>query len=1026
MGNLFRKAASILLALTFVVGSAATLSGISIVSSATSSTELVDGETIEYGLYPQSRVTDEALISELNALEQKWTYYEYYAGSNKELADLIVIGSAARLDFMKYCDVEYNGERYRGVYYEKFRPDNASLYPSDSNSGLKLAFALNTVYWYKYEPISWKVIDAESGTLLAIKALDAQPFNNFHCLMSAYKYYVTKDKYPANDYAHSSLRTWLNNDFYNTAFNENEKSGIKTSVINVNESTVSDKVYLLSDEDVVNTEYGFSADKNETDIARRFVGSEYAQSQGLRCYFTISNGRVNSLNAISSYTRSAGDKDNTIVSCDNNGKVTQIATIDGCNAVVPAIKINTGKYTLTLDANSGKFDNGNSLIERTYKAGEAVGDIEVPHKDGCTFIGWDITIPAAMPEKDLIATAVWKGEEHKAVFNPNGGKFNDGTTVSKTVITECGKKIEAPTVTKKGYIFKGWSPAVPAFAPAADLEFSALWEAATDTLYCMEYYYMDINGEYGSPTYKFASGTTGATVSEKPKTEKGYHIDTDKSILSGIIASDGSLVLKVYYARNKYTITFNGNGGTVNGKSSVSESYYHGAAVASPTDLQKNGYTFSGWDTAVVSPAAADAVYNAQWKANSYKVTYIVDGNEIHADSFAYGEVTVPYDYVPQKTGCTFTGWVNDLPETMPANDIIRTASWSVNSYNAKFYIDIDAADYETVSVEYGSEIIPPTSPLKTGYVFAGWSLDGVNILDDLGVMDSVNGKSFYAVWLLATDIRYTVETYTMNTQGVYEVSSRSFSGMTGEKVTAEYTVSEGFALNKEKSILNGTIAADDSLVLKVYIDRNSYALTTIVDGKETTVNYLYGAIISKPEDPSKPGFKFIRWSGDIPDTMPANDINITAVFEQAYTCPDCGKEIVGEDAIAAHIKAESALKATVKIKNNPGDRIIKFGETLRLTAETSNLPDGVEIVWYVDGDEVARGETFEISFENGTKTVEVKLVDSQGNVLRGRDGTESTDYQTVTVKSNLWLRIIAFFKKLFGKRDIIVQSIMG
>lgn len=282
MRNLFRKAASIFLALTLVIGSAATLSELSITASAASGAELIDGKTIEFGSYPQSRVTDEAWISELNALEQKWTYYEYYAGSNKEMSDIIVIGSAVRLDYMKYCDVEYNGEKYRGVYYEKFRPDNASLYPSDSNSGLKLAFSLNTVYWYKYEPISWKVIDAESGTLLAIKALDAQPFNNFHCLMSAYKYYVTKDKYPANDYAHSSLRTWLNNDFYNTAFNENEKSEISTSVINVNDSSVSDKVYSLSDEDVINTKYGFSSDKNETDTARRFVGSEYAQSQGLR------------------------------------------------------------------------------------------------------------------------------------------------------------------------------------------------------------------------------------------------------------------------------------------------------------------------------------------------------------------------------------------------------------------------------------------------------------------------------------------------------------------------------------------------------------------------------------------------------------------------------------------------------------------------------------------------------------------------------------------------------------------------
>lgn len=1023
MRSVFKRAMSLFLAMALIAGMGVLVPN----ATAIETSKLTNGAIVEFGSYPQSKVTDEALIAALNKLELNWQYYEYYAGTDKDRPYALVDNSAARLDFMKYCDVEYNGEKYRAVLYEKFRPNHTIVYPLDDNSGSRYFFSLNTVYWYKYEPISWKVLDAENGIACATTALDAQPFNNYYCLYSSFDYYTTRDGHPANDYAYCSLRTWLNDDFYNTAFGESEKTEIATSAVETSGTITNDKVYLLSSDDIVNVDYGFMSDGAAADNARKIDGSEYALSQNLYCSASISGGRTDSLRTIFWYTRTAGsdtEKENLICT-DNNGEITQTGPIDRCVGVVPAIQLKVN-YTLTLDANGGKFDNGESAIKHTYKSGQSVSSPEIPHREGCAFVGWDISIPSVMPSNDIVAKAVWQGEKYSATFDANGGEFEDGSTGVKTIPTECSKAINTPAVTKTGYVLKGWSPAVPSEAPATDLNFSAVWEPAKNTRYTVSYYFMDVNGEYGdTPERSYLSGTTGTTVSERIRTYDGFKIDYNRSVLSGVIEPDGSLELKVYYERKQYSVTFYGNGGKVNGKDSHTVRYYHGAAVTAPSSIQRDGYAFAGWDPEIASVATKNAGYYAQWSANSYNVRYVVDGIEVHTDTFEFGAKTIPYSEIPQKTGYTFSGWVNDLPQTMPAYDIVRTASWQVNSYEARFFESIDSSDYESVLVNYGSEIsAPKTAPTKVGYIFAGWSLDGETVLSNLGTMDNENGKSFYAVWTPASDVYYTVEIHIMTTEGNYESTSIVYNRTAGVSVSARYSVPTGFSLNKSKSILSGVVAADSSLVLKVYLDRNLYKFTTVVDGETSSVEYLYGAVVSEPNEPVKQGYKFVGWDKEIPSTMPASDISVSAVFEKSYLCPDCGNEFVGEDVINDHIAMESARKATIKIKNNPGNKVIKYGETLKLTAETKNMQAGTEIVWYIDGLEAARGETIEISFENGTKTVEVKLVDSDGNTLKDKDGNDISDYQTVTVKSNLWLKIVAFFKKLFGKSPIIVQTL--
>ena len=85
------------------------------------------GDLIQYGNYPQSRVTDEKLLEELEAAEKAWVSYGYYKGSG-----IPNDGDMKPSDYMKYCDVLLGGKRFRGVRFSEYRPRYTY---SSSNNG---------------------------------------------------------------------------------------------------------------------------------------------------------------------------------------------------------------------------------------------------------------------------------------------------------------------------------------------------------------------------------------------------------------------------------------------------------------------------------------------------------------------------------------------------------------------------------------------------------------------------------------------------------------------------------------------------------------------------------------------------------------------------------------------------------------------------------------------------------------------------------------------------------------------------
>ncbi len=252
------------------------------------------GEYVLMGTYPQSEVKDTELKNALTALSGAlpaaeasgaWISYEYYIEYNNTNA------------FMWYQDVDHDGERYRGVYFIKYRPyytsymDQEGLTYQDDNG-----YFTEEIYWFKYEPIKWRILSEKDGKamLFSEMILDSQEYYYRSWSDSSIENEDEDIKQTAssNNYEYSGMRQWLNTDFYNIAFNDTEKEAVEITLVDNSAATTSssnniyacndteDKVFLLSYREVLNSEYGFETSYSGYDIYREKITTSYARCQG--------------------------------------------------------------------------------------------------------------------------------------------------------------------------------------------------------------------------------------------------------------------------------------------------------------------------------------------------------------------------------------------------------------------------------------------------------------------------------------------------------------------------------------------------------------------------------------------------------------------------------------------------------------------------------------------------------------------------------------------------------------------------
>ena len=288
-------------------------------------------------------------------------------------------------------------------------------------------------------------------------------------------------------------------------------------------------------------------------------------------------------------------------------------------------KANT--YTVTLNRQSGT--GGSDSVTATYDA--AMPSATMPTRTGYTFGGYyDATsggtqyytntgASARTWNKTAAATlyARWTANNYAVTLNGNGGS---GGTASVTATYDAAMP-SATMPSRTGYTFAGFYDTSAAsggtqyytaagasartWNKASATELFARWAPRTDTAYTVEHYYMDTEGAYASTpdVTESKTGTTAATVTyaDEKADRAGFTYDAEKSGESTAIAADGSTVIRLYYSRNQYTVTFLGNDGqTLKTQTGV---YYGTAATApeAPAILSVDGDTanhliFDSWD----------------------------------------------------------------------------------------------------------------------------------------------------------------------------------------------------------------------------------------------------------------------------------------------------------------------------------------------------------------------------------------------------------------------------------------------
>ena len=101
-----------------------------------------------------------------------------------------------------------------------------------------------------------------------------------------------------------------------------------------------------------------------------------------------------------------------------------------------------------------------------------------------------------------------------------------------------------------------------------------------------------------------------------------------------------------------------------------------------------------------------------------HTLKYVIDDEDYETFQLYEGDDIIPLDE-PTKEGYTFSGW-SEIPETMPAKDVVVTGTFTINKY--KLTYKVDDVEYKTSEIEYGATITPEPSPTKEGYTFSGWS----------------------------------------------------------------------------------------------------------------------------------------------------------------------------------------------------------------------------------------------------------------------------------------------------------------
>ena len=327
-----------------------------------------------------------------------------------------------------------------------------------------------------------------------------------------------------------------------------------------------------------------------------------------------------------------------------------------------------------------------------------------------------------------------------------------------------------------------------------------------------------------------------------------------------VYTQNEALTLYPVWNTNKYTITFDTNGGSE--IAPITQDY--GTEITAPDNPTRKGYTFKGWDKEIPETMPSENItVKAQWKINQYTIAFDTNGgSEIAPITQDYGtKITAPDN--PTRKGYTFKGWDKEIPETMPAENITVKAQWKINQYTITFDTN-GGSEITPITQDYGTKITVPDNPTRKGYTFKGWDKE----IPEAMPAENITVK---AQWEIN---QYTI---TFDTNGGSEIAP--ITQDYGTEITApDKPTRKGYTFKGWDKEIPETMPAEN-ITVKAQWEINQYTITFDTNGGSeiAPITQDYGTEITAPDNPTRKGYTFRGWDKEIPETMPAENITITA-----------------------------------------------------------------------------------------------------------------------------------------------------
>ncbi|MEE0912501.1 MAG: InlB B-repeat-containing protein [Paludibacteraceae bacterium] len=557
-------------------------------------------------------------------------------------------------------------------------------------------------------------------------------------------------------------------------------------------------------------------------------------------------------------------------------------------------------YTSETDSTEEWVNYGESL--------EPLSDLE---KEGYLFKGWDVEQPATMPAHDLVIKAVWGFNQYKIDLMVDGELYQ---SLAFDFGAEVSVEVEEPK--KEGYAFAGWGGEFPKIMPAENLIYNAKWNI---NQYRYVVYYTESDSMVRMFNYGYSLETLG-TQERTGYTFKGWDVEQPATMPAY------NLTIRALWEINQYNLNL-----LVDGEVYKTFTFDYNAPVELEYETpKKEGHTFVKWNGEIpeVMPAK-DVELEAEWSVNEYKLIVVNNPTDLTMNDTFYYEYGKKIEeiVVPERVGHTFVGWDKEIPETMPAQNLILQSQWKVNVYTLNFYSE--GALYLKQTYEYGAtiEYESVSNPIRTGYFFLGWDLDkpttmpakdvnltarwSLNAHELILVTDannpSTNDTLYYdfgasiepiadpekeGYTFLGWDVKipstmpdnslvvtakWSINNYTLTT--LVNCVPTTYIYTFGDEVSIADPNVEGYEFKGWNPVIPSTMPGQDVLVI-ADMQILQYNFITKVDDDSDTILYNFNEAIVAPEAPTKEGHTFKGWSSAIPATMPAEDVIISALWE--------------------------------------------------------------------------------------------------------------------------------------------------